>query len=170
MDKAIRKYTRLYSAALRKKRISDTDGKAAAYADRLETMYASDAFKKHNIYPTMDVPLVYAVIAMCLELRGFGFSDWEIMEFSDCVFRSRRKFFAGLMKLVNLLPCSYRIAEKWNIGDHEKRIKDGSITYDTFAVADGKIEYCISRCMYHVCGNVRFIRHPQPVQDLLHYG
>ena len=148
MDKTVRKYARLYRAALREKRMPDVSGKAKAYAVRLEKMYASDRFKKHNVYPSMNVRHVYAVIAMCLELRGAGLSDREIMAFSDCVFRKRKKFFAVLMRLIDLLPDSWRIARKWNIGDHSRRVRDGSITYDTFEVSDGKIEYCISKCMY----------------------
>lgn len=38
--------------------------------------------------------------------------------------------------------------QEWNISDHENRVKDGSITYDYFNVSEGKIEYCISKCMY----------------------
>ena len=148
MNKAVSKYTRLYAAAMKEKQMPDAERKAAAYRARLKAMYASEAFRRHNVYPTMDVMLVYAVIAMCLELKSFGLSDREIMAFSDCVFRKRKQFFARLMKLVNFLPNSWRIAEKWNIGDHEKRVKDGSITYDVFTVAEGKIEYRISKCMY----------------------
>ena len=56
--------------------------------------------------------------------------------------------FARLEKVIDVLPNSYQIAKKWNIFDHENRMKDGSITYDYFHVSEGKIEYCISKCMY----------------------
>ena len=148
MEQTVRKYARLYHAALREKSVPDADKKAASYASRLERMYASDRFKAHNVYPTMNVPHVYAVIAMCLELRGFGLSDRAIMDFTDCAFRKRKRFFAALLRMIDLLPDSWRIVRKWNIGDHEKRVRDGSITYDTFQVSGGKIEYCISKCMY----------------------
>ena len=46
------------------------------------------------------------------------------------------------------LPNCYQIAKKWNISDHDKRVRDGSLIYDYFNVSDGKIEYCISKCMY----------------------
>ncbi len=111
-------------------------------------MYESELFRRHNVYPTMNVPLIYAVIAMCLELKEAGYLDPEIMEFSDIVFENRKKAFEVLEKIINVLPNSYQIAERWNIADHEKRVKDGSITYDEFSVSEGKIEYCISKCMY----------------------
>ena len=148
MDKQVSKYVKLYRKALKEMGFSDVEETTAQYENRLKEMYDSAAFKAHNIYPTMNVPLVYAVIAMCLELREKGLSDQEIIHFSDVVFEKRKKAFAALEKIIDILPNSYQIAEKWNIGDHEKRVKDGSITYDQFEVQDGRIEYCISRCMY----------------------
>ena len=148
MDKQIRKYSKLYHEALKKTGFSDIDEMSSAYENRLRDMYDSPAYKAHNIYPTIAVELVYAVIAMCLELKGKGLSDREIMDFSDVVFLKRKKAFAALEKLIDLMPNSYEIAEKWNIDDHEKRVKDGSITYDIFKVEDGRIEYKISKCMY----------------------
>ena len=148
MDKTVRKYSGLFRDALIKKGFADADEKAASYSKRLTEMYASQAFKEHDIYPTMNVRHIYAVIAMCLELRGYGMSDSEIMEFTDLAFEKRKKVFAALEKAVDALPNCYRIAEKWNLNDHEKRVRDGSITYDVFDVSDGKIEYSISKCMY----------------------
>ena len=55
-----------------------------------------------------------------------------------------KKRFEVLLKIIDVLPNSYRIAEKWNLSDHEKRVRDGSVTYDVFEVSTGKIEYCIS--------------------------
>lgn len=148
MDKTIQKYTKLYRKALIRRGFADADEKTEAYRRRLTEMYASEAFREHNIYPTMDVVLIYAAIAMCLELKEYGLTDSEIMDFSDLVFEKRKKAFAALEKIVDALPNSYRIAEKWNINDHAKRVLDGSITYDTFEVSDGKVEYNISKCMY----------------------
>jgi hypothetical protein len=34
------------------------------------------------------------------------------------------------------------------VGDHAKRVADGSITYDSFEVGEGRVEYHISHCMY----------------------
>lgn len=148
LGKAIRKYTELYRKALNKSGIPDADRKADAYSLRLTEMYSSEAFQMHNVYPTMNVELVYAVVAMCLELKEYGLTDSEIMAFSDRVFDSRRKAFAILEKVIGMLPNAYKIAEKWNKNDHAKRVADGSITYDTFDVLDGRIEYSISKCMY----------------------
>lgn len=148
LGKAIRKYTKLYKKALKRSGVSDIDRKADAYSLRLTDMYSSEVFRAHNCYQTMDVELIYAVIAMCLELKGHGLSDRQIMGFTDKVFAKRKKAFAVLEKTIDLLPNTYRIAEKWNISDHAKRVGDGSITYDSFEVKDGKVEYSISKCMY----------------------
>lgn len=48
----------------------------------------------------------------------------------------------------DMMPNAYQIARKWNISDHDKRVKDGSLTYDYFRISGGKIEYCISKCVY----------------------
>ncbi len=85
---------------------------------------------------------------MCLELTEFGLSDKEIIEIVNGGFSGRRNFFKHMIRCIDLLPNSYQIAEKWNISDHDKRVKDGSIIYDQFDVSDGKIEYSISRCAY----------------------
>ena len=148
MDRAVRKYTKLYRAELARRGTDAVDEKAAAYAQRLSEMYASERFAADNVYPTTDVTLIYAVIAMCLEQREQGLTDEGIIEFCDCVFRVRKKAFAVLEKVLNVLPNAYAIAEKWNIDDHDKRVADGSITYDLFEVTDGKIEYSISKCAY----------------------
>lgn len=148
MDKRIKKYTAFYRSALAKEQFPDLDQKTDSYRRRLSGMYASDAYKQHNIYPTMNVEMIYAVIAMCLELREYGLSDPEIIDFVNVVFKKRKKFFKVLLSGINLLPNSYEIAEKWNISDHDKRVKDGSITYDFFEVSDRKVEYSISGCKY----------------------
>ena len=147
-DRAVRKYTKLYRTELARRGDVATDEKATAYAERLTGMYASEQFAEHNVYPTTDATLIYAVIAMCLELREQGLTDDEIIEFADCVFRTRKKVFAVLEKVVGVLPNCYKIVENWNIDDHAKRVEDGSIGYDLFEVSDGRIEYRISRCAY----------------------
>ena len=148
VERATRKYTKLYRTELACRGDAAAEKKAAAYSKRLAAMYASERFRAHNVYPTTDATLIYAAIAMCLELRDEGLADEEIIEFSDGMFHRRKKFFAVLEKLVNLLPCAYAIAEKWNIEDHAKRVADGSIAYDYFEVEDGHIEYRISKCAY----------------------
>ena len=148
MDKLIAKYVRLYRKALQKLNYSDIENMSERYESRLKKMYDSASFKAHSIYPTMDVSLIYAVIAMCLELKEKGLKDQQIIDFSNTVFKTRKKAFAVLEKVIDALPNTYEIAQKWNIDDHEKRVRDGSITYDVFKVEDGRIEYCISQCMY----------------------
>ena len=147
-EKTIQKYAALYRDALSKQGYSDVDGKALAYADRLCQMYDSQNYREHNIYPTMNVELIYAVIAICLELRNFGLSNDEIIAFHNIAFQKRKRFFAIILKAGNLLPNAFQLAKKWNINDHEKRLKDHSIDYDYFTVSEDKIEYRISKCMY----------------------
>ena len=146
--KEINKYARLYRKALKKQKDADAAAKTEKYKKRLADMVSSEIYRRHNVFPSMNVDLIYAVVAMCLELKEQGLSDREIMDFSDVVFKARRQMFAALEKLVDLLPNSYGIAKKWNISDHDKRVRDGSLTFDSFEVKDGKIEYRISKCMY----------------------
>ena len=77
-----------------------------------------------------------------------NFGKEEIIDIINSGFSRRRNFFKNLIRCIDLLPNSYKIAEKWNISDHAKRVQDGSIYYDIFEVSDGKIEYSISKCMY----------------------
>lgn len=141
-------YSKIYRKALQNARLDNVEQRISAYSKRLSEMYVSDLFKEHNIYPTMNVVLIYAVIAMCLELKEAGLSDPDIIDSINIGFSSRRRFFQNLIKFINLLPNSFEIAKKWNINDHGKRVKDGSITYDVFDVTKDKVEYSISRCMY----------------------
>ena len=63
-------------------------------------------------------------------------------------FVRRRNFFRRIIRAIDLLPNSFSIAKKWNIRDHDRRVRDGSITYDRFDVDKDRIEYRISGCMY----------------------
>ena len=147
-EKNVKKIGAMLLSTLKERGMQDAEQIAARYRNRLSNMYASDLYREHNQYPTMNVPYIYAVIAMCLELRDIGIPDSEVMDTVNTVFRKRREFFAGLIKCIDLLPNSYQIAKKWNINDHDKRVKDGSITYDVFTASDKKVEYRISRCRY----------------------
>lgn len=49
---------------------------------------------------------------------------------------------------IAILPNTYQIASKWLISEHDRRVNDGSLTFDYFNVSEGKIEYCISKCAY----------------------
>ena len=148
MEKSVKKYAQIYRTALKLNNFSDIDVRVKFYEQRLQEMYNSPAFTQNNVYPTMDVTKIYAVIAMCLELKKEDLSEREIIDIVNSGFDKLRKMFARLEKVIDVLPNSYQIAKKWNIFDHENRMKDGSITYDYFHVSEGKIEYCISKCMY----------------------
>ncbi len=148
MNRKIKAYKKIYRKALEKTGLGNVYDRVEAYAVRLSEMYASDNFRMHNVYPTINTPHVYAVIAMCLELKGFGFFETEIMDYINYGFEARRAFFNVIISMVNALPNSFDIARKWNIGDHKKRVADGSITYDHFNVTGDKVEYKISKCMY----------------------
>ena len=148
MEKNLKKYSKIYRNALTANGFPDVDARVKAYEDRLQQMYASQSFTEHNVYPTMDVAKVYAVIAMCLELKRDEFSDSEIIDIVNSGFAKLRNAFMLLERIIDSLPFAYKIAKKWNVSDHENRVKDGSITYDYFHVSEGKIEYRISKCMY----------------------
>ena len=148
IEKTIRNYTKIYRKALVEAKISDIDGEIAAYEKRLKEMYLSDNFKKHSKYPSTNAVHVYAVISMCLGLKDFNLSDYQIIDAVNSGFETRRKLFRGLLRCIDMLPNAYQVAQKWNISDHDKRVKDGSLTYDYFNVSEGKIEYCISKCVY----------------------
>ena len=148
MEKLIKKYKKIYEVALLKHGCSDIDARLKAYEERLRDMYSSEMFKKHNAYPTMDVTKIHAVIVMCLELKKDNHSEKEIIDIVNSGFAKLRKAFVVLEKIIDSMPFAYKIAKKWNIADHESRVKDGSITYDYFNVSEGKIEYRISKCMY----------------------
>ena len=148
MEKSVKKYAKIYRTALIENKFSDIDVRVESYVHRLQEMYASQDFTKHNVYPTMDVSKIYAVIAMCLELKTDNYSDKEIIDIVNSGFVKLRKAFMLLEKIIDSLPFAYQIAKRWNIADHENRVKDCSITYDYFTVSEGKIEYRISKCMY----------------------
>ena len=120
MEETIRKYGKVYRKALLFRHCREIEGKTAAYEARLREMYASDRFKAHSVYPTVNTVHVYAVIAMCLELKALGLSDAEIIETINHGFARRRNFFRRIIRAIDLLPNSFSIAKKWNISDHDK--------------------------------------------------
>lgn len=148
MEKYVNNYAKLYKNALVNNKFSDIDKKLNSYKNRLRKMYLSENFEKHNVYPTMNVTKIYAIIAMCLELKKEKLSDKEIIDIINGGFEKLRGIVKIIAKVINLLPNTYQIAKKWNINDHNNRIKDGSITYDYFEASDEKVEYRISKCMY----------------------
>lgn len=146
--KTVKKYAKIYRTALNINGFRDIELRVASYELRLKEMYDSKAFAEHNVYPAMDVKKVYAVIAMCLELKKDNLSDIEIIDIINSGFYRLKKILVLVEKVIDVLPNTYQIAKKWNVSDHDSRVKDGSITYDYFHITDGKIEYCISKCMY----------------------
>lgn len=147
-EKTVKSYAKIYRKILNSGSFGDIHQNMAAYENRLREMYASNNFRKHNIYPTTNTTHIYAVIAMCLELKRFGLSDKEIIDTVNHGFARRRNFFKHLIRMIDKLPNSFEIARKWNISDHDKRVKDGSIIYDYFNAGKDKIEYSISGCKY----------------------
>ena len=147
-DKNISKYAKAYRQVLAVAGFDRTEDRLASYHRRLSEMYDSQNFRKHNIYPSTNTTYVYAVMAMCLEMREAGMSDNEIIKAIDDGFAWRRKMFKWITGAIDILPNCFSIARKWNISDHEKRVKDGSITYDYFNASPDKVDYYISKCMY----------------------
>ena len=148
MEKSIRKYGNVYRKVLLFRHCREIEAKTVAYEARLREMYASDGFQAHSVYPTTNATHVYAVIAMCLELKALGLTDTEIIETVNHGFARRRNFFRRIIRAIDLLPNSFSIAKKWNIQDHDRRVQDGSLTYDRFDVGEDRIEYRISGCVY----------------------
>ncbi|MCM1557031.1 MAG: L-2-amino-thiazoline-4-carboxylic acid hydrolase [Anaeroplasma bactoclasticum] len=148
MEKEIKNYVKLYKNALKKKGFPDAKQKASDYENKFRKMLASEAYKQHDVYPTIHTPKIYAVIAMCLMLKEYNLSNDEILDFLDFAFRKAKRAFNFLSAILNVLPNSYKIAKKWNNSDHEKRVVDKSCIYDYFSATDEKIEYKVSKCMY----------------------
>lgn len=148
IEKTIKSYAKIYRKALVDGKMQEIDDEIASYESRLREMYTSDNFKRHSNYPSTNAVHVYAVIAMCLGLKRFDLSDPQIIDIINSGFSTRRNFFRRLLRCIDMMPNAYQIAEKWNISDHDKRVKDSSLTYDYFNVSEGKIEYCISKCVY----------------------
>lgn len=148
LELKVRRYTSLFREAVRKSDIPWPDKMTEKYTARLTDMYNSDKFREHNVYPTTDVAKVYAVIAMCLEFREYGLDDDKIIELVNYAFRNVRMIAGYIAGAVDKTPCCYDLVRIWNVNDHAKRLKDHSITYDSFKCSRDKVEYCISKCVY----------------------
>ena len=148
MDRRVAQYAKVFRKAVAHAAIPDADECVTSFARRLEEMYASDLFTEHSVFPTINVGHVYAVIAMCLELREHGLADEQVIACVNVAFAARIRAFDTLLGAIDLLPNCYAIARRWNIGDHGKRMADGSIDYDIFEVREHSIEYAISGCRY----------------------
>lgn len=148
MDKTVKQYAKLYGGAIKRKGLADVKEKTQAYAAGLEKMYASEQFKAHDVYPSIDTKKVYAVICMCLMLKEYGLSKDEIIDTVNDSFRKLKKAFWCVEKVIDVFPSAWNVAKKWNINDHRNRVADGSITYDYFNVDDNSVSYSISHCKY----------------------
>ena len=148
IKKNIKSYSKYYRNVLINEKMDEIELRMASYEKRLEEMYSSEKYAEHNIYPSTNVSFVYAVIAMCLELKDAGFEDGRIICSVEKGMEGRWSAFIKILKFIDLFPNCFSIVRKWNASDHESRIKDGSITYDYFNLEKDKIEYSISRCMY----------------------
>ena len=149
IEKTIKRYAKIYRKVLVEGGIKEIDDEITSYEKRLREMYNSYAFQKHSSYPSTNAVHVYAVIAMCLGLKHYDLSDSQIIDIINSGFSARRNFFKRLLQCIDRMPNAYQIARKWNISDHDKRVKDGSLTYDYFRVSERIIEYCISKCVYN---------------------
>ena len=183
-EKALKSYTKLFGKTLARSQVADASKITWAFKTRLANMYASEDFRRHGAYPSIDTAKVYAVIALGLELREHGYSDGEIIDLVNCAFANLKRFFYAIETVVDLFPCCYGVVRKWNIRDHAARIADGSIDYDFFEADEKRVTYSISGCRYvemfehydvrslckvfcmsdtmayeHLTRHVRFIRH-----------
>ncbi len=148
LNKNIRSFSKYYQNLLSNEGIKNIAQKMSLYRKRLEDMYRSEAFKAYSIYPSVNVAFVYAVIAMCLELKAAGYTDDRIVPAVEKSMESRWSTFVKILKFIDLFPFSFPVVRLWNRSDHSDRIKDGSITYDRFSAEKDKIEYRICKCMY----------------------
>ena len=148
IDKKIKSYSKYYRNILVNEGLEDIDRRMSSYKARLKEMYRSDGFKTHNIYPSTNVSFVYAVIAICLELKNAGYTDDRIIPAVEKSMEKRWNAFVKILQFIDLFPFSFSVVRKWNQSDHADRVKDRSITYDYFNLGREKVEYYISKCMY----------------------
>lgn len=148
MNKRIKQHAKTFRKAATYAGIADIDECVSSFERRLTNMLSSDLFAEHNVYPTIDVEHVYAVIAMCLELREHGLTEEQVRDAVNAGFAARRRFFDALITAIDHLPFAWAIVRKWNVNDHKKRVADGSIDYDLFSASEHAIEYKISGCRY----------------------
>ena len=72
LKKNLKSYSKYYRNVLLGEGIENVDQRMMSYETRLREMYNSKEFETHNIYPSTNVSFVYAVMAMCLELKDAG--------------------------------------------------------------------------------------------------
>ena len=148
IDKKLKSYAKYYRKLLENEGIGNADERMTLYEIRLRNMYNSEEFTKHNIYPSTNVSFVYAIIAMCLELKDAGYTDDRIIPVVEKSMEGRWSAFVKILKFIDLFPFCFSVVRMWNRSDHADRVKDSSITYDDFTLGKNKIEYNICKCMY----------------------
>lgn len=148
INKRIKSYSKYYRNVLINEGLEDVDQRMLSYETRLKEMYDSGEFKAHDIYPSTNVSFVYAVIAMCLELKDAGYTDERIIPAVEKGMEGRWKAFVKVLNFIDHFPFCFSVVRKWNKSDHADRVKDNSITYDYFNLEKDKVEYHISKCMY----------------------
>ena len=148
IDKKLKSYAKYYRKLLENEGIGNADERMTLYEIRLRNMYNSEEFTKHSIYPSTNVSFVYAIIAMCLELKYAGYTDDRIIPMVEKSMEGRWSAFVKILKFIDLFPFCFSVVRMWNRSDHADRVKDSSITYDDFTLGKNKIEYNICKCMY----------------------
>lgn len=148
MERTVRKYTRLYQRAIRRRKLYDVSGKTRAYRDKLTELYASELYPQHSACRSMNPPRVYAIIAMILSLQSAGVEQAEIEAMVEETFCKAQKHIRRRTKLLDLYPGAWRIVRKRKIAAHKKHAGDGSMVFDSFEANDECVTYQVHRCMY----------------------
>ena len=68
-ERALKSYTKLFGTTLARNQVADAAKITRAFEARLANMYASEDFRRHSVYPSIDTVKVYAVIALGLGKR-----------------------------------------------------------------------------------------------------
>lgn len=148
MERMVRKYTRLYERAIRRRKLYDAAEKTQAYRKTLTDMYASELYRQHSAYRSMNPPRVYAMMAMILSLQNAGVEQAEIFEMVEETFCKSQKHLRRRAKLLDLYPGAWKIVRKRRIAAHKKHESDGSMAFDSFEADDECVNYQVHRCMY----------------------
>ena len=103
-EKALKSYTKLFGKTLARSQVADAAKITRAFKTRLANMYASEDFRRHSAYPSIDTAKVYAVIALGLELREHGYSDREIIDLVNCALSTSSASFTLSRRLSTFSP------------------------------------------------------------------
>lgn len=109
LDRKVKSFSKYYRNILLNEGINDVVPKMNSYESRLREMYSSAQFAAHSVYPSMNVPFVYAVIAMCLELKDAGYTDDRMIPAVEKGMASRWNAFVGILKFIDRFPFTFPI-------------------------------------------------------------